>query len=137
MQIRRDVALNHAIFLQKPRFSAVLLPRVRVTVYQNTLFHLELCIRCISSFRKYMLQTLQPFFMNSTSGGMFLNSCFTHCQSESQDTWLASDSFCISPPSHLSLMRNRSLDSHNMTINLMFRLGPANIQDSCSCSSSG
>ncbi|KAL8534422.1 hypothetical protein ACS0TY_010440 [Phlomoides rotata] len=49
-------------------------------------------IATLQGFRKYMLQTLQPFFMNSTSGGMFLNSCFTHCQSESQDTWLAPDS---------------------------------------------
>lgn len=46
----------------------------------------------LQGFRKYMLETLRPFYTNSTRGGMFINSCFAHCQSESQDTWLAPDS---------------------------------------------
>jgi hypothetical protein len=28
----------------------------------------------------------------SRVGGMFINSCFAHCQSERQDTWFAPDS---------------------------------------------
>ncbi|XP_042047504.1 pectin acetylesterase 9-like isoform X1 [Salvia splendens] len=49
-------------------------------------------IATLQGFRRYMLETLRPFYMNSTSGGMFINSCFAHCQSESQDTWFALDS---------------------------------------------
>ncbi|KAG6422573.1 hypothetical protein SASPL_119150 [Salvia splendens] len=52
----------------------------------------EVQIATLQGFRRYMLETLQPFYTNSTSGGMFINSCFAHCQSESQDTWLAPDS---------------------------------------------
>nr|CAB3450800.1 unnamed protein product [Digitaria exilis] len=29
---------------------------------------------------------------NSASRGLFLNSCFVHCQSETQETWFSSDS---------------------------------------------
>ncbi|CAL5428803.1 unnamed protein product [Camellia sinensis] len=39
-----------------------------------------------------MLAALSLFFKYSKRGGMFINSCFAHCQSESQDTWLTSDS---------------------------------------------
>ncbi|KAH6770881.1 Pectinacetylesterase family protein [Perilla frutescens var. hirtella] len=49
-------------------------------------------IATLQGFRKYMLETLRPFYTNSTRGGMFINSCFAHCQSESQDTWFAPDS---------------------------------------------
>lgn len=49
-------------------------------------------INTLQGFRKYMLETLRPFFVNSTRGGMFINSCFAHCQSELQDTWFAPDS---------------------------------------------
>ncbi|CAL5418176.1 unnamed protein product [Camellia sinensis] len=46
----------------------------------------------LQGFRKDMLAALSLFFKYSKRGGMFINSCFAHCQSESQDTWLASDS---------------------------------------------
>ncbi|KAL6531329.1 hypothetical protein OROHE_014398 [Orobanche hederae] len=49
-------------------------------------------INTVQGFRKYMLETLRPFFVNSTRGGVYINSCFTHCQSETQDTWFAPDS---------------------------------------------
>lgn len=39
-----------------------------------------------------MLAALSSLYYNSTRGGMFINSCFAHCQSESQDTWFADDS---------------------------------------------
>lgn len=31
-------------------------------------------------------------FSASTHNGLFINSCFAHCQSERQDTWFAPDS---------------------------------------------
>jgi len=38
-----------------------------------------------------MLNELETF-KRSKTGGMFINSCFLHCQSEIQDTWFASNS---------------------------------------------
>lgn len=46
----------------------------------------------LQAFRVEMLQALRSFVFNSTRGGFYINSCFAHCQSESQDTWFASDS---------------------------------------------
>ncbi|KAM7272472.1 hypothetical protein ACFE04_027135 [Oxalis oulophora] len=46
----------------------------------------------LQDFRKDMIAALYPTFKNSNRQGMFINSCFAHCQSESQDTWLADDS---------------------------------------------
>ncbi|KAJ8448718.1 hypothetical protein Cgig2_010605 [Carnegiea gigantea] len=43
-------------------------------------------------FRQDMLKALYPFYRNSRRGGMFINSCFAHCQTELQDTWFAVDS---------------------------------------------
>ena len=39
-----------------------------------------------------MLGALRPFYMDSRRGGMFINSCFAHCQSELQETWFGDDS---------------------------------------------
>lgn len=39
-----------------------------------------------------MLAALGSFSKNFNQWGMYINSCFAHCQSESQDTWLAVDS---------------------------------------------
>ncbi|XP_057473509.1 pectin acetylesterase 9-like [Actinidia eriantha] len=46
----------------------------------------------LQAFRKDMLAALRLFFEYSRRGGMFINSCFAHCQSESQDTWFAPNS---------------------------------------------
>ncbi|KAI4351726.1 hypothetical protein L6164_006052 [Bauhinia variegata] len=46
----------------------------------------------LQGFRHYMLATLRPFYIYSGRGGMYINSCFAHCQSESQDTWFGADS---------------------------------------------
>ncbi|OIW12519.1 hypothetical protein TanjilG_04683 [Lupinus angustifolius] len=48
-------------------------------------------INTLQGFRSYMLDTLKPFTLNSERGGMFINSCFAHCQSESKD-WFGPDS---------------------------------------------
>ncbi|XP_051121440.1 pectin acetylesterase 9 [Andrographis paniculata] len=52
----------------------------------------EIQLSTLQGFRKYMLQTLRYFFVTATRGGLFINSCFAHCQSELQDTWYAPDS---------------------------------------------
>ena len=31
-------------------------------------------------------------FLNARKNGLFINSCFAHCQTERQDTWFADDS---------------------------------------------
>ncbi|KAJ6978259.1 pectin acetylesterase 9-like [Populus alba x Populus x berolinensis] len=43
----------------------------------------------LQGFRGDMLAALSSFLKDSTSGGMFINSCFAHCQSETQETWFA------------------------------------------------
>ncbi|URD77684.1 Pectinacetylesterase [Musa troglodytarum] len=40
----------------------------------------------LQGFRNEMLKALESF-EGSQNGGMFLNSCFTHCQSEVQEAW--------------------------------------------------
>ncbi|GAB2249851.1 hypothetical protein Droror1_Dr00013210 [Drosera rotundifolia] len=49
-------------------------------------------IAVLQGFRLDMLAALNSFSQNSSSGGMFINSCFAHCQSEYQGTWFAADS---------------------------------------------
>ncbi|KAK1409141.1 hypothetical protein QVD17_35666 [Tagetes erecta] len=49
-------------------------------------------IRLLHDFRVEMLTAVRSFLYNSSTGGVFINSCFAHCQSESQDTWFALDS---------------------------------------------
>ncbi|XP_052208875.1 pectin acetylesterase 9 [Diospyros lotus] len=49
-------------------------------------------IDILQGFRRDMLAALTSFYNYSRRGGLFINSCFAHCQSESQDTWFAADS---------------------------------------------
>ncbi|CAA0826385.1 Pectin acetylesterase 9 [Striga hermonthica] len=49
-------------------------------------------LNTLQGFRDYMIEKLRPFLENSTRGGMYINSCFTHCQTETQDTWFALNS---------------------------------------------
>ncbi|PON90850.1 Pectinacetylesterase/NOTUM [Trema orientale] len=46
----------------------------------------------LQGFRRDMIVTMFSFYESSRRGGMFINSCFAHCQSESQDTWFGVDS---------------------------------------------
>ncbi|XP_020538395.1 pectin acetylesterase 6 isoform X2 [Jatropha curcas] len=48
-------------------------------------------IQFLQDFRNQMLEALSVFSM-SAQNGLFINSCFAHCQSERQDTWFAVDS---------------------------------------------
>ncbi|KAJ0967167.1 hypothetical protein J5N97_024084 [Dioscorea zingiberensis] len=45
----------------------------------------------LQGFRVKMIESL-GLFAKSRNGGMYINSCFAHCQSELQNTWFASDS---------------------------------------------
>ncbi|KAH7557648.1 hypothetical protein JRO89_XS11G0196800 [Xanthoceras sorbifolium] len=49
-------------------------------------------IDVLQGFRNDMLEALRFFLTYSRRDGMFINSCFAHCQSESQDTWFSNDS---------------------------------------------
>ena len=48
-------------------------------------------IRFLQGFRKQMLNAVKVF-STSSKNGLFINSCFAHCQSERQDTWYENDS---------------------------------------------
>lgn len=48
-------------------------------------------IQFLQGFRNHMLNAVRHFSM-SRPNGLFINSCFAHCQTERQDTWFADDS---------------------------------------------
>ncbi|CAA0809425.1 Pectin acetylesterase 12 [Striga hermonthica] len=48
-------------------------------------------IQFLQGFRYHMLNAVKGFAY-SKQNGLFLNSCFAHCQSERQDTWFADNS---------------------------------------------
>ncbi|KAJ6679970.1 PECTIN ACETYLESTERASE [Salix purpurea] len=48
-------------------------------------------IQFLQDFRNQMLDAIKVFSA-SNQNGLFINSCFAHCQSERQDTWFADDS---------------------------------------------
>eukprot|EP00262_Sarcandra_glabra_P011470 TRINITY_DN2754_c0_g2_i1.p1 TRINITY_DN2754_c0_g2~~TRINITY_DN2754_c0_g2_i1.p1 ORF type:complete len:416 (-),score=55.45 TRINITY_DN2754_c0_g2_i1:55-1302(-) len=48
-------------------------------------------IQFLQGFRNQMLNVVKGFSM-SRKNGLFVNSCFAHCQSERQDTWFSDNS---------------------------------------------
>ncbi|PQM36345.1 hypothetical protein Pyn_31612 [Prunus yedoensis var. nudiflora] len=48
-------------------------------------------INFLQGFRNQMLNAVKRFSM-SNKNGLFINSCFAHCQTERQDTWFADNS---------------------------------------------
>ncbi|KAL1312886.1 hypothetical protein HN51_039458 [Arachis hypogaea] len=48
-------------------------------------------IQFLQGFRIHMLNIIKEF-SRSYKNGLFINSCFSHCQSERQDTWFAENS---------------------------------------------
>ncbi|XP_027363630.1 pectin acetylesterase 12-like [Abrus precatorius] len=48
-------------------------------------------IQFLQGFRNQMLNAIRGF-SRSNQNGLFINSCFAHCQSERQDTWFADNS---------------------------------------------
>ena len=49
---------------------------------------------CVTGFRTRMVNLVKGFAMPSKNG-VFLNSCFAHCQTERHDTWFAQNSPAI------------------------------------------
>ncbi|RZC57065.1 hypothetical protein C5167_004368 [Papaver somniferum] len=49
-------------------------------------------LKTLQGFRYEMINALSDFNDFSETGGMFINSCFAHCQAESDGTWFAPDS---------------------------------------------
>ncbi|XP_015874830.3 pectin acetylesterase 12 [Ziziphus jujuba] len=48
-------------------------------------------LKFLQGFRNQMLNSIKQFSV-SRQNGLFINSCFAHCQSERQDTWFADNS---------------------------------------------
>ncbi|KAJ6853774.1 pectin acetylesterase 12-like [Iris pallida] len=48
-------------------------------------------IQFLQGFRNQMLNSVEGFSM-SKQNGLFINSCFSHCQTERQDTWYTNNS---------------------------------------------
>ncbi|KAF8394767.1 hypothetical protein HHK36_020982 [Tetracentron sinense] len=48
-------------------------------------------VNFLQGFRNQMLNAIKGF-SRSYQNGLFINSCFAHCQTERQDTWFADDS---------------------------------------------
>ncbi|KAA8536682.1 hypothetical protein F0562_029160 [Nyssa sinensis] len=48
-------------------------------------------LKFLQGFRNHMLNVINRF-STSNQNGLFINSCFAHCQTERQDTWFADDS---------------------------------------------
>ncbi|PKI48177.1 hypothetical protein CRG98_031442 [Punica granatum] len=48
-------------------------------------------VQFLQAFRNQMLNVVRDF-ARSSKNGLFINSCFAHCQSERQDTWFADNS---------------------------------------------
>ncbi|KAI3692165.1 hypothetical protein L6452_31974 [Arctium lappa] len=64
--------------------------------WHNCKLDIEKCssnqIDIMQAFRLEFLNALDGFFSSFSSRGMFINSCYAHCQTEMQETWLMSDS---------------------------------------------
>ncbi|KAJ3680713.1 hypothetical protein LUZ60_016991 [Juncus effusus] len=79
------------------QISNVLIPS---TADPNDIWHdCKINIKCCSSYQLDIFQGFREGFLNalnqtkdSTLNGLFINSCFVHVQSVSQDTWLSPDS---------------------------------------------
>ncbi|KAI5424657.1 variant 2, Pectin acetylesterase 10 [Lathyrus oleraceus] len=48
-------------------------------------------IQFLQGFRNHMLNSIKDF-SRSNKNGLFINSCFAHCQTERQDTWFSDNS---------------------------------------------
>ncbi|KAI3804559.1 hypothetical protein L1987_26193 [Smallanthus sonchifolius] len=68
--------------------------------WHNCKLDIEQCssdqIVIIQEFRLEFLRALDGFFGTSAPRGMFINSCYAHCQTEIQETWFMSDSPMLS-----------------------------------------
>ncbi|CAF2126412.1 unnamed protein product [Brassica napus] len=67
-------------------------------------------MRFLQSFRDQMLRVVKGFSM-SRQNGLFINSCFAHCQTERQDTWFADDSPVISKKTATATISEKPLET--------------------------
>ncbi|KAF3682202.1 Pectin acetylesterase 9 [Capsicum annuum] len=81
----RDIALNHTMRSFYEDLVSLQFHHILVPPSSDPRRHWDHC-------RKNMLAALRVFYQDSRRDGMYINSCFTHCQSETQDTWFAVDS---------------------------------------------
>lgn len=78
-----------------------------------------------TGFRNQMLNVVKQFAM-SDKNGLFINSCFAHCQTERQDTWFADNSpviknkvsFLMHEKKKISSHRNKTSEISNVTWDL-------------------
>lgn len=66
-----------------------------------------------ADFRNQMLNAIKDFSASSQNG-LFINSCFAHCQSETQDTWFANDSPVIGNKARPYLITSSFLTTDSM-----------------------
>lgn len=59
----------------------------------NSIIPLVESFHCLlnTGFRNHMLNSIKDF-SRSNKNGLFINSCFAHCQTERQDTWFSDNS---------------------------------------------
>ena len=86
-------------FLQSKSFALIIV--IIFWSLKANLWGYETCI--CTDFRMQMLHAVKVF-SRSPANGLFINSCFAHCQSERQDTWFADDSPVVQNKVHKSLI---------------------------------
>lgn len=79
------------------------------------------CLFNGTAFRNEMLEAIDVF-SESTQNGLFINSCFAHCQSERQDTWFADDSPLLNNKVPLPRQRNFVGNIKEASIHCFFKL---------------
>lgn len=85
---------------------------------ENLFLYLEL-----AGFRNQMLNVIADF-SKSPQNGLFINSCFAHCQSEKQDTWFSNNSPVIgNKVSTRSYSWSKELIFTSMTRNVLILIG--------------
>ncbi|XP_045796777.1 pectin acetylesterase 12-like isoform X2 [Trifolium pratense] len=102
-------------------------------------------IQTLQNFRNQMLNDMKGFSATPQSG-LFINSCFAHCQSERQDTWFADDSPLLNNMPIAIAVGNWFFDRQvikaidcaypcdNTCHNLVFNVGRSSVVDSQSTS---
>lgn len=89
--------------------------------------HFLHCLCVQADFRQQMLGAVKVF-SDSPRNGLFINSCFAHCQTERQDTWFAEDSPLIANKarSNIVLWFYLNLLFFNLNRNIHFFSGAGN-----------
>ena len=73
---------------------------------------------CDAGFRNQMLDSVRGFSA-SRQNGVFINSCFAHCQSERQDTWYANNSPRLGNKVRVQQLQTRNHLCPNYTVKFL------------------